>query len=183
MKKIFYFILVSLLTLSIFAVNPKIKLQNAIKYLNSNNNSKALSEINDAVMDIENSMRLNIKHLTRVSKVNGFGDYIPISGFTLNEGEVLKLYFEVEGYHVAKKEGKYLLWLTEDIEITNDRGEKIFSRSGWLQLKQVFPYPLCPVFMTNTISSIPKGKYFFKITLHDMVANKKMEKTITITVK
>ncbi len=182
MKRVF-FLFGFFIFFSLFALTPQAKLSTAIKLLDKGNKKEALSKVNDAVMDIENTMSLYIDNLTRAKSINGFGDYVPEHGWVLNAGQDLNLYFEVYGYHVAKKNDKYLLWISEDVIITNPKGEKIFERKNWVSIKQVFPYPLCPVYIINTITQIPAGVYNYKIILHDNIAEKDFVKTIKIMVK
>ncbi len=182
MKKIVVFAII-FASVFAFSLSPQDKLQKAIKMLNAGNSKAALSEINDAVMDIENSMDLYLKNLTRIKSVNGFGDYIPENGWVIQAGQDLNIYFEIYGYHVFKKNGNYHLWISEDVVITDETGKKVFERNKWVELKQGFPYPLCPAYLVNTISDMPKGIYYYKIVLHDLVAGKDLAKTLKITVK
>ncbi len=184
MKKICLFVFTVVFTsFFVFASSPQDKLKKAVALLNSGNSKAALAEISDAVMDIENTMSLYLKNLTRVKSVNGFGDFVPEEGWVMQAGQDLNIYFEIYGFHVFKKNGNYNLWISEDVVITDASGKKVFERNKWIELKQGFPYPLCPVYLLNTISDMPKGVYNYKIVLHDMVSGKDLTKTLKITVK
>ena len=128
---------------------------------------ETMNLLGEAMMQIRNNLPLAISKLFMCSEIRDFNDYDAKAGFELKVGEPLLLYVEPEGYGVRKEEGEYRIWISQDVEIKNAKGEVIFQRNNWVDYNKGFPTPVIPFFLTNRITDIPAGQYTYTFTLKD----------------
>ncbi len=143
----------------------------------------AVRYMEEAIMVLKNGMPLRITNLHLCDRIRGFGDFVPKPSNSLNRGEALLIYFEVENPGVKKVGNKYAISLTEDARILTPKGKVLFERKNWTNLKGLFATPSIPVYFQNRITGIPKGKYIFEITINDLVKKTFTTKTYEFTVK
>jgi hypothetical protein len=144
---------------------------------------EAVALLLDAVSLIRRNIPLQIVKLSLCDEVAGYADFKAKAGLTLAAGEPLLLYFEVEGYNTLPDNGRYWLSLAEDARVVNQAGEAVFDQKNWVVLKQDYTSPVVPVYFTNRLTGMEKGKYTVAITVRDEYKKKATEKTLEFTVQ
>ena len=155
----------------------------ALEQLRAGDSAAAINGLAEAIMVIRNNSALKIAKLFLCSEVRDYNDYDAKQGYSLNSGEPLLLYFEPEGYGIRKEGSEYLIWISQDVEIKDEKGGVIFQKNNWVEYKRAFPTPFVPFYMTNRITDIPPGKYTYSYTLKDHHKNIFLTDSFEFTVR
>jgi hypothetical protein len=158
-------------------------LKAALEQLREGDAAGATDRLAEAIMFIRNNAPLKIAKLFLCSEVRDYDDYDAKQGFVLKSGEPLLLYIEPEGYGVRKEGGEYLIWISQDVEIKDGKGDVIFQRNNWVEYKKAFPTPVFPFYMTNRVRDIPAGLYTYTYTLKDHLKNTFLTESFEFTVR
>ncbi len=144
---------------------------------------EAVKALEEAIMEIRNSGRLGVKNLSLCKSIHGFQMFEAKTENVLRGGEPLLLYFEPVNYMVKKEKGRYFVWLTEDARLLNEKGKVLIGRKDWINFHNGFFSPVIPVYFTNSITHIPKGKYTFEITINDRLRSTFFTKVFKFSVE
>jgi hypothetical protein len=173
MKKLIGVLMVLALTVSlslyIYPDEVEKSVTDALNLYKNGKNEEAIKSLSNALMIMHNKRELEIKNVHICTAIVGYGNYKEKGSTRLAADEPFMLYFEVEGYGVEKKDGKYWFWLSEDGRLTNQEGEVVFERNDFLNYNQSFTIPIFPFFMQNRIANIPAGKYKYEFTVKDRI--------------
>ncbi len=190
MRKIFlaFFIFILLFNFGVSSDSNLItsKLKQAIQMVQNGKSIESLPLIYDAIMHIKNSEEFKLSKLVFIEKEFGYGEYIKkdVINNTLRYGEPFYIYMEPVGYKIAKTKDGYFMWVSEDAAIKDKKsGKTLFYKENWVTIKKSFPYPTIPFYVTNRVSSIPRGDYVYTIIIKDMVSGRRLEKSFEFHVK
>jgi len=131
-------------------------------------------EFKEKILELQNQGELGIKNLAACSKVNAFGSYVPLEGRKIKKGERLFVYLEPLNFFTKKTNGKYEIFLAEDIIILNEKGDIIAGKENAIVYNYASQSPVIDIFFTNVIDlkDIPPGRYTFRAILNDKLKNK-----------
>jgi len=158
-------------------------LKMAVDQFKKGDPEKTLNHLAEAIMMVRNSLDLHLAKLNLCSEVRDYRDIDAREAFEIKAGEPFLLYIEPDGYHLIKEGDAYKIWVSQDAAISNDKGEVIFQKNGWVNYKRIFPTPIIPLYLTNRVSDIPAGKYTYTLTLKDHYKNSFFTKTFDFVVK
>ncbi len=190
MKKISTLFLLFVLIFGVgFSSDTKLissKLKKAVLLIQNGRMGESLPYIYDAIMYIKNNEKFKLSKLVFIEKEFGYGEYIKkdVVNNTLRYGDPFYIYMEPVGYKIAKTKDGYFMWVSEDAMIKDKKSGKIlFFKENWVTIKKSFPYPTIPFYITNRVSSVPRGDYIYTIIIKDMLSGKRYEKTFEFHVK
>lgn len=147
------------------------------------NSSSALAALEEAVRELKNQGKLTIKNVFLCSEIYGYQMIKKRNSNILKAGEPFLLYLEPEFFKTEKRNGKYLVWLSEDARLINEKGKVLLEKKDWINLKQEFLSPIIPIFIQNRITGIPRGSYRLEITLNDKLKGSFVSKTVEFSVE
>ncbi len=189
MKK-FFSVFLLILFISTFLISDNIysikkHLKNAEYYLSNGQKDKALSEIYDSIMLINNLKEFKLADFSLIDKVNGYKMYDKkATENTLFFGEPFYIYMEPVGFKIVKTKSGYYMWVSEDAKIIDNKtGKTLFERKNWVTMKRAYPFPTIPFYITNRITDFPRGSYTFIGLIKDHLKNKVIKKVFKFEVK
>ncbi len=144
---------------------------------------EAVKLLEKAIMEIKNHERLTIRNLFICDKISGYQIMKKKPSNTLKHGETLLVYFEPDNFMAKESNGKYLVWLSEDARLLDEKNKVLLEKKDWISFKHEFFSPLAPIFFQNRITGIPKGKYKLEITLNDKLKGSFVTKVLEFTVE
>jgi len=136
--------------------------------------------LKEQIIDLQNMGTLGFRNLVACSKVMDYGSFEPLSDNKVKVGDVIFFYFEPQNVFTRRAEGKYEIWLTEDmIILTADQRKEIFKKEKALEIHYQSSSPRLDLYGINqlTLISLPPGKYIFKAILHDQLKGEEASAT------
>jgi|GEM_PF-5202711 len=138
----------------------------------------------DALITVQNELPLEISKAIFCKEINGFDDIVPLESDHVPVGQQILIYIEPQNVRIMKQPGeKYLVRFSEDMKITNQEGQVLFDKKNWINYQQLSRMPGLYVFARNSFTDVPAGTYSFEITINDLLAEKSVTQTVTLTVK
>lgn len=130
-----------------------------------------VSRLKERIINIQNVYPLGIRTLIACSKVTDYGSYEPLPDNKVKGGDVIFFYFEPENPSTKKAEGRYEIWLTEDMVVLNEQQQEVFKKENALEIHYQTSAPRLDIYGVNplTLADVPPGKYLFKTILHDKI--------------
>lgn len=114
--------------------------------------------------------RISMTKAVACSKVNGFGDYVPLDEPALTRDDKMLVYYEVRGHEYEMAGKEYRVHLVQDARIRR-RGETriLQSKDKMVDYAGRSKTPPLNVYLVNTVSlkSLPPGEYDLELILRD----------------
>jgi hypothetical protein len=146
----------------------------------------AVLRLKEEIIDLQNQSPLGFRTLVACSKVMEYGSYVPLSENKVEAGKVIFFYFEPQNFFTRRADGKYEIWLTQDmIVIDEEQKKEIFKKENALEIHYKSTSPRLDIFGINqlTLINIPTGKYFFKAIIKDKLKGQTAETSWPFEVK
>jgi hypothetical protein len=184
-KKTFFPALALLLVSAVLASGQTVEsmLDQAKKQYQAGDYRKTIGLLYEALSLISKQMPLRISHLSLCDRVDGHRNFQAKPGFALAQGEPLLLYFEVEGFNTLKDGDKYWISLSQDALVVDQQGQPLFDKKDWVVLKTDYDSPVVPVYFTNRLTGIEKGKFTFTVTVRDEYKKQTVQKAFDFIVQ
>lgn len=130
-------------------------------------------ELKEQIIDLQNKGKFGIKNFLPCSQISTLGSYTKLSETRFKQNETLYVYFEPVNFFTSRTEGKYEIWLTEDIMILNEKGETLTEKPGIMENHYTSDSPILDIYFNNHVEfdSVPAGRYIFKVILYDKLNN------------
>jgi hypothetical protein len=130
-----------------------------------------VSLLKEKIITIQNMYPLGIRTLIACSKVTDYGSYEPLPDNTLKAGDVIFFYFEPQNPSTRKAEGRYEIWLTQDMVVLTEQQQEIFRKENAVEIHYQTSSPRLDIYGITqlTMEQAPPGKYIFKAILHDKI--------------
>lgn len=137
-------------------------------------------ELKEKIIDLQNQADLGINNIMACSRIVAYGTYTPLEGPKIKKGERLLVYLEPVNFFTKRTNGKYEIFLTEDILILNEKGDILWGREGASTYNYTSNSPVIDLFFVNAvdIKDLPPGKYVFKAIINDKLKGKSAFKSI-----
>jgi hypothetical protein len=130
-----------------------------------------VSLLKERIINIQNMYPLGIRTLIACSKVTDYGSYDPLPNNNVKAGNVIFFYFEPQNPSTKKTDGKYEIWLTQDMIVLTAQQQEVFKKENAVEIHYQTSAPRLDIFGVNqlTLDKISPGRYIFKAILHDMI--------------
>jgi len=138
-----------------------------------------VSALKERIINLQNMYPLGIRTLIACSKVTDYGSYEPLPDNTLKTGDIIFFYFEPQNPSINKGEGKYEVWLTQDMVVLTEQQQEIFKKENAVEIHYQTSSPRLDLYGVNqlTLAEVPPGKYIFKAILHDKIKGEEASAT------
>ncbi len=176
-------VLILLFSTSLMADEVEDKISAALSLYQNGKTEECITSLAEAIMVMQNKKELKINKVELCTSVRGYGDYTTLGADTLKSGDPLFVYIEIEGFNVVKDQGKYWLWVSEDLTMTNEKGEVLVNKKDWMKEKKSYPFPVFPLYIPNKVTNIQAGKYKYEITIKDHLKKSFVVKAFEFEVK
>ncbi len=152
--------------------------------VNADEISEQVLNLKEKIIELQNKGELGFRNFTVCSKIFTFGSYVPLKEPKTKQGGKLLVYFEPENLFTNKLDGRYDIWLTQDMIVLTEGGEVLLDKKDALTHRYNTASPILDLFCQNTVTlgNLPPGKYVFKAVLHDKLKDVSASKSITFEV-
>lgn len=144
---------------------------------------ESIKEFTRVLVILQNRLDLVTRNLALCYDIQGFGNYHRIDTFTLQEGQPLLLYLEIEGFGVEEDGNKYWIHLSEDMVIKDNQGNVLIQRDDFMTYRKFFRVPVVPFHLENRVTAIPPGEYTYHLTIHDHVKSVSISREFKFSVR
>ncbi|SDN99635.1 hypothetical protein SAMN04488516_11528 [Desulfonauticus submarinus] len=155
MKRVFLFLVVSLFLGS--------SLSFAQDY------DKEIKRLKQKIIELQNKAPFGIEKMLPCKKIFNFGMYVPTESTSLRKGDTLLIYIEPKNFFISSRDGMYETWITEDINILDEKGNVVFKKTNMVESHIVSKSPIFDIFFQNSLNlgGVPEGHYKFRAILYD----------------
>jgi hypothetical protein len=138
-----------------------------------------VSLLKERIINLQSMNPLGIRTLVACSKVADYGSYEPLLDNKVKSGDVIFFYFEPQNHSTKKAEGKYEIWLTQDMVVLTQEQQEVFKKENAVEIHYQTTSPRLDIYGVNqlTLADIPPGKYLFKAILHDNIKGETVSAT------
>lgn len=138
-----------------------------------------VSELKEKILNLQNMYPLGIRTLIACSEVTDYGSYEPLPDNTLKSGDVVFFYFEPQNPSTKKGDGRYEIWLTQDMLVLSEQQQEIFKKENAVEIHYQTSSPPLDIYGVNrlTLTEVPPGRYIFKAVLHDKIKSESTSAT------
>ncbi|OGP54643.1 MAG: hypothetical protein A2Y65_03595 [Deltaproteobacteria bacterium RBG_13_52_11] len=138
-----------------------------------------VSLLKERIINLQSMNPLGIRTLVACSKVTDYGSYEPLPDNKVKSGDVIFFYFEPQNPSTQKAEGKYEIWLTQDMVVLTQAQQEVFKKEDALEIHYLTSSPRLDIYGVYqlTLADISPGKYLFKVILHDKIKGEKASAT------
>jgi len=146
---------------------------------------KLILELKDDIIKIQNQDDLGFRNFTLCSKIITMGQYVALPEPKVKVGtEELLIYIEPANVFTSTQEGRYEIWITQDILLLDEEGELLLEKTDAVSAHFNTSTPILDLYLPNTLymSTLPVGKYTYKAVLHDVLKGTTATKTIDFEV-
>ena len=152
--------------------------------VNADEISEQVLKLKEKIIELQNKGELGFRNFTVCSKIFTFGSYIPLKEPKIKYGGKLLVYFEPANIFTNKLDGRYDIWVTQDMIVLAETGEVLLEKEDALTHRYNTASPVLDLFCQNTVTlgTLPPGKYVFKAVLHDKLKDASASKSITFEV-
>ena len=139
----------------------------------TNTPSATTEDLKEQIIEIQNQGKFGIRHFIPCSKIQAIGVYTELTEPKFKQEETAYFYIEPENFFTRKSEGKYEIWISEDILILSERGETLMEKLGVVETHYNSASHILDVYFNNHVEfkGVPAGKYIFKVILYDKIKN------------
>jgi len=138
--------------------------------------------LSEAIRLMQNKKELKITRVELCSAIRGYGDFTPLTTGNMDPTKPIYLYIELDGFNVHKEKDKFVVWISEDLRVVNEKGKVLANKKDWMNEKKYSNVSVFPFFVQNVIQNVPPGKYTYEITIKDHLKKAFAEKTFSFTV-
>lgn len=144
-----------------------------------------IMELKMQIVDLQNKGQLAVSGFAFCKKIMNYASYVPLPEKTVEQGGTLYVYYEPAYWFTNQNQGRFEMWLTQDIRLSTKDGQELFVREKLLNLQYNTAKPVLDVYMTNefTLGQLPPGEYVYEITLHDELSGQKASHSETFLIK
>lgn len=144
-----------------------------------------IMELKLKIVELQNKGELGIGGFTFCRKIMSYASYVPLPDNTIEQGGTLRVYFEPTFWFTNVAQGRYEMWMTQDVALDDSEGKRLFEREKLLDMHYNTAKPVLDVYMTNefNLGKLPAGEYMFVVTLHDELSGKQAEHKASFTIK
>jgi hypothetical protein len=130
-----------------------------------------VSQLKERILNLQSINPLGIRILVACSQVTDYGTYQPLPDNKVKAGDEIFFYLEPQNPSTRKGEGKYEIWLTQDMAVLTDKQEEVFKKENALEIHYKTSSPRLDIYGVNqlTLADIPLGRYLFKAILYDKI--------------
>jgi hypothetical protein len=138
-----------------------------------------VSLLKERIINLQNLNPLGIRTFVACSTVTDYGSYEPLPGNKVKAGDVIFFYLEPQNPSTNKAEGKYEVWLTQDMIVLTEQQQEVFTKENAVEIHHQTSSPRLDIYGVNqlTLAEIPPGKYLFKAILHDNIKGEEASTT------
>ena len=155
------------------------------KFFAEQTKEKLVLELKDDIIKIQNQGDLGFRNFTLCSKIITMGQYVALPEPKVKVGtEELLIYIEPANVFTSTQEGRYEIWITQDILLLDEEGELLLEKTDAVSAHFNTSTPILDLYLPNTLymSTLPVGKYTYKAVLHDVLKGTTATKTIDFKV-
>lgn len=138
-------------------------------------------KLKDIIIEIQNQGELGFRNFTLCSKIITMGQYVALPEPKVKVGtEELLIYIEPANVFTNTQQGRYEIWITQDMLLFDQEGELLFEKTDALSMHFNTETPLLDLYVRNTLTlaGLTPGKYTYKAVLHDVLRGTTATKTI-----
>jgi hypothetical protein len=130
-----------------------------------------VSQLKERIIDLQSMNPLGIRTLIACSKVTDYGSYEPLPDNKVKSGDMIFFYIEPENPSTRKAEGKYEIWLTQDMVVLTKEQQEVFKKENAVEIHYQATSPRLDIYGVNQLilTNIVPGQYLFKVILHDKI--------------
>jgi hypothetical protein len=130
-----------------------------------------VSLLKERIINLQSMNPLGIRVLIACSKVMDYGSYEPLTDNKVKSGDVIFIYLEPQNPSTRKAEGKYEIWLTQDMIVLTDDQQEVLKKDNAVEIHYKTSAPRLDIYLVNqlTFANVTPGKYLFKAILHDNI--------------
>lgn len=141
-------------------------------------------KLKDIIIEIQNQGELGFRNFTLCSKIITMGQYVALPELKVKTGEEMLVYYEPVNMFTNTQQGRYEIWITQDILLFDQEGELLFEKTDALSMHFNTETPLLDLYVRNTLTlaGLTPGKYTYKAVLHDVLRGTTATKTIDFEV-
>ena len=146
--------------------------------------SERVLQLKDKIVDLQNKGELGFRNFNVCSKIFTFASYVPLKEAKVKQGGKLLVYFEPANLFTNKLDGRYDIWLTQDMIVQTEAGKLLLEKKDALVYRYNTASPVLDLYCKNTLTvgNLPLGKYIFKAVLHDKLKDANASKSIVFEV-
>ena len=146
--------------------------------------SKRVLQLKDKIVELQNTGKLGFRNFNICSKIITFSSYVPLKEAKVKQGGKLLVYFEPANLFTNRLDGRYDIWLTQDMIVQTEAGKRLLEKKDALTHRYNTSSPVLDLYCTNTVTlgNLPPGKYVFKAVLHDKLKDAHATKSIVFEV-
>ena len=152
--------------------------------VNADEISERVLKLKEKIIELQNKGELGFRNFTVCSRIFTFGSYVPLREPKIKQGGELLVYFEPANLFTNKLDGRYDIWLTQDMIVLTEAGKALLNKEDALTHRYNTASPVLDLFCQNTVTlgNLPLGKYVFKAVLHDKLKDVSVSRSITFEV-
>jgi len=143
-------------------------------------------KLKDIIIEIQNQGELGFRNFTLCSKIITMGHYVALPEPKVKVGtEELLIYIEPANVFTSTQEGRYEIWITQDMFLLDEEGELLLEKTDAISAHFNTATPMLDLYLPNTLynmSTLPVGEYTYKAVLHDVLRGTTATKTIDFEV-
>ncbi len=148
-------------------------------------NYEIVLKLKDVIVEIQNQGKLGFRTFILCSKIITMGHYVSLPEPKVKIGtEELLIYIEPANVFTSTQEGRYEIWITQDIFLLDEEGELLLEKADAISAHFNTAIPILDLYLPNTLymSTLPIGKYTYKAVLHDVLRGTTATKSIDFEV-
>jgi len=148
-------------------------------------NEELILKLKEDIIRIQNQGKLGFRNFTLCSKIITMGHYVALPEPKVKIGtEELLIYIEPANVFTSTQEGRYEIWITQDIFLLDEEGELLLEKTDAISAHFNTATPILDLYLPNTLymSTLPVGEYTYKAVLHDVLRGTTATKTIDFEV-
>lgn len=148
-------------------------------------NEELILKLKEDIIRIQNQGKLGFRNFTLCSKIITMGHYVALPEPKVKVGtEELLIYIEPANVFTSTQEGRYEIWITQDIFLVDEEGELLLEKTDAISAHFNTATPILDLYLPNTLymSTLPVGEYTYKAVLHDVLRGTTATKTIDFEV-
>ena len=148
-------------------------------------NYEIILKLKDVIVEIQNQGKLGFRNFILCSKIITMGQYVALPEPKVKVGtEELFIYIEPANVFISTQEGRYEIWITQDIFLLDEEGELLLEKTNAVSAHFNTATPILDLYLPNTLymSTLPVGEYTYKAVLHDVLRGTTATETIDFEV-
>ena len=126
--------------------------------------SEKVLQLKDKIVEIQNKGKLGFRNFAVCSKIFTFASYVPLKETKVKQGGELLIYFEPANLFTNKIDGRYDIWLTQDMIVQTEGGKLLLDKKMPLSTVTILPrlYWICTVKIRLQLGTFPLANMFLR---------------------